>query len=224
MYPKAAGIIRMGPSLDVSHTYIPTGGLADRNYGLEYGIAFSNASQMGLSINYVFQQLTLDFNPIDASRYTPFRSGETYDWTAFSLGYASNPRKVFTYLVEATMGGFYNGNNFNLSGELNYRYQPYGNVSLRFDYNDLRLPGDFGQEKLFLVGPRIDLTFSDKIFLTTFIQYNNLLDNINLNARLQWRYQPASDIFLVYTENYLPGNLFSKNRALVFKATYWLNI
>lgn len=224
MYPNAPGIIRMGPELAFSHTYIPDGTLTDRSYGFEYGIAFNNASRIGMGFYYTFQQLTTDFNPIDASQYTSFLEGEQYDWTSFSLGYVSNPRKQFTYEVAATTGGFYNGNNFNLMGELGYRYQPYGNISLRFDYNNLRLPGNYGEEQLFLIGPRIDVTFSDKIFLTTFIQYNNLLDNINLNARLQWRYQPASDIFLVYTENYLPGNLFSKNRALVFKATYWLNI
>jgi hypothetical protein len=49
-------------------------------------------------------------------------------------------------------------------------------------------------------------------------------DNVGLNTRLQWRYKPASDFFIVYTENYLPENLVSKNRALVFKFTYWLNI
>lgn len=224
LYPRAQSIIRMGPALDLSHTYVPNEGLTDRNYGLTYGLSFNNAAELALSVNYVFQKLTLPFNPIDASRYTSFLKGEEYDWTAFGLSYRSNPRKLFAYRLEATTGGFYNGTNFNLSGELNYRYQPYGNISLRFDYNDLRLPGAYGQEQLFLIGPRIDLTFTDKIFLTTFIQYNNLLDNINLNARLQWRYQPASDLFLVYTENYLPGALFSKNRALVFKATYWLNI
>ena len=52
----------------------------------------------------------------------------------------------------------------------------------------------------------------------------DVFDNINLNARFQWRYQPASDLFIVYTENYLPADLFSKNRALVFKMTYWLNL
>jgi hypothetical protein len=224
MYPEMPGIIRMGPGLELSHTYLPDGTLTDRAYELDYSMEFNNASGMRVSANYVFQRLTTGFNPIDAGQYTSFRKGEEYNWTSFSLGYRSNPRKEFTYEIEATTGGFYNGNNFNLSGELGYRYQPYGNISLRFDYNNLRLPENYGEEQLFLIGPRIDVTFSDKIFLTTFIQYNNLLDNINLNARLQWRYQPASDIFVVYTENYLPGDLFSKNRALVFKATYWLNI
>ncbi|MFN4956239.1 MAG: hydrolase, partial [Cyclobacteriaceae bacterium] len=79
-------------------------------------------------------------------------------------------------------------------------------------------------EKLFLVGPRLDLTFTDKIFLTTFAQYNNLAENVNLNARFQWRYKPASDFFIVYTENYFSDTFRSKNRALVFKFTYWLNL
>ena len=223
-YPKSDAIVLMGPSLDASHTYIPGGTLTDRAYSLAYGFEFGNASELGFGYNYVFQKLPTDFNLIDASRFRSFLEGEEYDWQSFSVGYQSNPRKLFNYNVETTFGGFYNGTNFNLSGDLTYRYQPYGNISLRFDYNDLRLPDDYGQERLFLIGPRIDLTFSDKIFLTTFIQYNNVLDNINLNARFQWRYQPASDIFIVYTENYLPGNLNSKNRALVFKTTYWLNI
>jgi hypothetical protein len=47
---------------------------------------------------------------------------------------------------------------------------------------------------------------------------------VNLNARFQWRYKPASDFFIVYTENYLPQSLVSKSQALVFKFTYWLNI
>ncbi|MFK7925449.1 MAG: hypothetical protein AB8H47_26085, partial [Bacteroidia bacterium] len=62
------------------------------------------------------------------------------------------------------------------------------------------------------------------LFLTTYVQYNSLLNNVNLNARFQWRFQPASDFFIVYTENYLPDGFASKNRALVFKLTYWLNI
>ena len=136
----------------------------------------------------------------------------------------SNQRKVFRYSMGTTAGGFYNGENINFNGEVNFRYQPYGSVSVRFDYNELKLPDNFGREKLFVVSPRFDLTLTSKIFLTTFVQYNTLLDNVNLNARFQWRYKPASDFFVVYTENYLPETFGSKNRALVFKFTYWLNI
>ena len=223
-YPEKEAIIRMGPSFDLRHTYIPGGTLTDRNYELGYQFEFNNASSLGFSFSHVFQQLTNSFNLLDPELYTGFLEGEEYSWNAFAIEYNSNPRKAFFYQISSSFGGFYNGENFNLSGELTYRYQPYGNVALRFDYNDLRLPENFGQEQLFLIGPRIDLTFTDKIFLTTYVQYNNVFDNINLNARFQWRYLPASDLFVVYTENYLPQDLFSKNRALVFKLTYWLNL
>ena len=224
IYPEKESIIRMGPTFDFQHTYIPGGTLTDRSYTLGYQFAFNNASSLQVNYNYVFQKLTNSFNLLDPTQYTGFREGEEYNWNAYSIAYTSNPRKAFSYEISSSFGGFYNGENFNLSGELTYRYQPFGNIALRFDFNDLRLPENFGQEQLFLIGPRIDLTFTDKIFLTTYVQYNNLLDNINLNARFQWRYQPTSDLFIVYTENYLPEDLFSKNRALVLKLTYWLNL
>jgi hypothetical protein len=174
--------------------------------------------------NRVYQRLTNDFNPIDDEKYTNFLVSETFDWNSVYVGYQSDQRKLFNYEIRTSYGGFYNGTNWNIGGQLNYRYQPYGSLAIRYDFNDLRLPENYGKEKLFLIGPRLDLTFTDKLFFTTFVQYNNLADNINLNARFQWRYKPASDFFVVYTENYLPQHLKSKNRALVFKLTYWFNL
>lgn len=223
-YPQGDAIVSMGPSVNVEQTYIPGGTLTDRDYGLSYSFRLLNTSSLRIGYNYVFQRLTSSFNFIDPSRYTSFEAGEEYDWHAVSATYQSNTRQLFNFNLSSTYGGFYNGQNFNLSGELTYRYQPYGNISLRLDFNDLNLPDNYGQEQLFLIGPRIDLTFTDKIFLTTYYQYNNLLDNMNLNARFQWRFKPASDLFVVYTENYLPADFSSKNRALVFKVNYWINL
>jgi hypothetical protein len=85
-----------------------------------------------------------------------------------------------------------------------------------------------------LIGPKFDFSFSRKLFLTTYIQYNNQINNINSNIRLQWRYRPVSDLYIVYTNNYFAYNntednryvnaLQLKNRALVIKWTYWLNL
>lgn len=223
-YPDSKALISMGPSIDIEHTYIPGGSLTDKNYGLSYSFRFLNTSSFQFSYSYVYQRLTSSFNFIDPSRYTSFQAGEEYDWHAVTATYQSNTRQLFNFNLSSTIGGFYNGRNFNLSGELTYRYQPFGNIALRVDFNDLNLPENYGQEQLFLIGPRLDLTFTDKIFLTTYYQYNNLLDNMNLNARFQWRFKPASDLFIVYTENYLPMDFSSKNRALVFKMTYWMNL
>jgi hypothetical protein len=223
-YPKNSSVVTMGPAATVFQTYLPGGILSDRNYTLSYNFKFLNTATLLVSYNYIFQRLTQDFNPIDKSRFTNFLISENYEWQNIGVAIQTNTRKIINFNGQSTYGGFYNGTNLNVRGELSVRYQPYGNVSLRVDYNDLKLKEGYGSEKLFLIGPRVDVTFTDKIFLTTYFQYNNLLDNMNLNARFQWRYKPASDFFIVYTENYLPSTFGSKNRALVFKFTYWLNL
>lgn len=224
-FPKAEKLVFMGPKGDYSETYLPDGTLTDRVYALSYSFNFLNTSAIELSANHVFQKLTNNFSLADASIFESFQKNEEYKWNTVSLAYKSSTIKKVNYAIETLYGGFYNGTNFNISGQLNARYQPIGNISLLVDYNDLKLPESYGgAEKLFLIGPRIDLTLTKKIFLTTYVQYNNLLDNVNINGRFQWRYSPASDFFIVYTENYFANNFNSKNRALVFKLNYWLNL
>ena len=86
------------------------------------------------------------------------------------------------------------------------------------------MPDPYNDAEFFLVGPKLDLTFTDKIFFTTFVQYNNQAKNLNINSRFQWRFKPVSDFFIIYTDNYLPENMMVKNRALVVKINYWLNL
>jgi hypothetical protein len=223
MYPKGTSVINHGPQLNVVVSTLPTGTMTDQQVNTSYNINFQNTSAIEITHNHIYQRLTNPFNPINPD-LANYQVGDEHRWNNGTIEYASDQRKTFRYNLETTFGEFYNGTNVNVNGEINYRYQPYGSISVRFDYNDLRLPSGYGKEKLFIVSPRMDLTFTDKLFLTTFMQYNTLADNVNLNARFQWRYKPASDFFVVYTENYLPQTFASKSRALVFKFTYWLNI
>jgi hypothetical protein len=121
-----------------------------------------------------------------------------------------------------------------LSGTIGYRFQPFVSLSGAVTYNDLGLPQPWGRTTFWLVGPRVDVTFTNTLYLTTYIQYNEQGQNLNVNARVQWRYRPASDVFLVWTDNYMPnylqpgqnipGLFTEKNRAIVLKWTYWWNL
>jgi hypothetical protein len=73
------------------------------------------------------------------------------------------------------------------------------------------------------VGPRLDLTFTENLFFTTFVQYNNQVENLNVNMRFQWRFAPVSDLFIVYTENSYPAGMRTKDRGIVIKLSYWIN-
>ncbi len=224
LFPKSAKIANMGPFIDINFTNISGWRNRDKNFTTGYGINFTNTSRLEFSYTNSFQKLTRDFNPIGDETYDSFLNGESFIWDRALFNYTSDQRFRFTYQIGGSLGSFYNGDNSNVNGLISYRFQPYGSFSVRFDYNDISLPGNFGNEALFLVGPKLDVTFTDKMFLTAFAQYNNVAENVNLNTRFQWRFKPASDFFVVYTENYLSDNFRNKNRALVLKLTYWFNI
>ena len=53
---------------------------------------------------------------------------------------------------------------------------------------------------------------------------NSQIRNVNLNCRFQWRFRPMSDLFIVYSDNYVSDDFKEKNRAFVIKFVYWLGI
>ena len=121
-------------------------------------------------------------------------------------------------------GQFFNGTRLNTSSTINFRTQPWGNFGITYNYNKVDLPGEFGEADLHLFRTNVQISFSNSMFLTSSLQFNSQSENYNFFTRFQWRYRPMSDIFLVYTDNYEMNGLGIKNRQVVFKATYWLNL
>ncbi|HEY4654729.1 MAG TPA: DUF5916 domain-containing protein [Cyclobacteriaceae bacterium] len=187
-----------------------------------YMITFRSRSTLSgwVSPNYV--KLLRPFDPTNTGGDT-LATGSEYRWMEYGAEYFSKPQSLFTFSASVQFGGYFNGDRFRLTTEAGYRFQPYVKIGIRSTYNDIVLPEPMEHVDLWLVGPRIDVTMTNKLFFTAFAQYNEQQDNFNLNTRFQWRYRPASDFFIVYTDNYLPGGVV-KNRSLVLKLTYWWNI
>ncbi|MEO0472220.1 MAG: hypothetical protein AAF206_21520, partial [Bacteroidota bacterium] len=229
-YPKKGAINLHGPALSYSLiTTDSTFSRTDQRIRLRYEINFTNTARLNVNLNQDYTFLFSEFDP-SRSGLTPLPEGSAYNYMNVSASYNSDRRKVFNFFTRANAGEYFNGSRYGLSGRLTYRIQPFGTLAIGYDYNQIRLPNLLtGQDttvNLFLIGPRIELTFTRNIFLSTFIQYNNQLNNLNINTRFQWRYKPVSDFFLVYTDNYSPDglNLAVRNRAIIAKLTYWLNL
>ena len=223
IYPENPRIIQKGPSFEGRLFAQPGDGLTDRNFVGIYEWRYANTSRFNFGAGYEYIYLFQDFDP-SRTGATPLPGGRGYGYWRGGAEYRSDERKRFNTGLEMEVGEFFNGYAYSLSGNLLYRYQPFGSIDLRFSYQYIDLPGPYASKALFLIGPRIDFTFSKSVFLTTFLQYNDQIDNINVNARLQWRFAPVSDFFLVYTDNYDSKEFGVKNRAVVAKVTYWLNI
>ncbi len=223
-YPEGSRHInRHGPGIDYKHFWDTEGRNTDRVMELYWvwELLANDALRLSLDYNYIFLQDDFDPSRSDA---TPLPAGTAYEFWAFRMRYRSDPRKRLRFRLEPSYGQYYNGSRLSLQGNASLRFQPYVSVSLQFSYNRIRLPGPYASADLLLLGPRLDITFTKKLFLTAFMQYNNQLDNVNFNIRFQWRYQPVSDFYVVYTDNYAASDFGNKNRALVLKWTYWFNL
>jgi hypothetical protein len=222
-YPsKSERIISHGPGARFNAIFDPEFNLTDRETELSYTIEWQNKSQLSVTVDEEFVELGRDFDPTNTGG-EKLAAGDQFHWKSARTGFTSDARKLFNYALNTGIGGYYNGNRWYVNGLINYRVQPYGSIGMAMNYNNISLPVPYNSAKLILVGPTLDITFTDKVFLSTFVQYNNQIDNLNMNIRFQWRFAPVSDLFIVYTGNSYTENFANKNRGLVVKLSYWFN-
>ncbi len=195
--------------------------LIAKTFDLNYNFSFINSSTLQLTFKHEDVNLLYPFGFTEDN--DPLPSG-LYHFDYGEIKYQSDNRRVVNIRSGFRYGGFYNGTRLETSLAANYRAQPWGNFSVNFIYNDLRFPGIYGRQPLFLLGPKAEVSFSRNLFWTTFFQYNTQRDNFNINSRIQWRYLPMSDLFIVYSDNYMVENFGPRNRTLVLKLNYWLNL
>ena len=87
--------------------------------------------------------------------------------------------------------------------------------------NSITLPqGDFTTK---LASTRLTYTFTPRMFVGGFLQYNSTRAVLSTNVRLRWEYQPGSELFVVYNDQRDTelGRSFPllENRAFIVKLT-----
>jgi hypothetical protein len=223
-FPVGTKILSHGPVLTAAHFFNTNFKQTDYEDYVGYKITFRNQSTFLAWAAYDYVKLLSPFDPTNSGKDS-LDAGTKHSWYAYGAEFVSKPQSIFTYGFSARYGGYYaDGTRLTVTNDVGFRIQPYASLAVSTSYNDIRLGEPWGKTTFWLVGPRLDITLTNKLFFTAFAQYNEQRENVNLNTRLQWRYRPASDIFIVYTDNYLPENMAVKNRALVVKFTYWWNI
>ncbi len=209
-------IVLWSPSRDFKNT--------DYDFLTRYEAQFKNQSQFSFEIANSFTFLFDDFDPSGKDNAVPLPGDRGYHYNSVGFEYQSDMRRLFSYGVETSVGRFFNGKRFSVEGMMTMRFQPKAFLSILLNYDQLDFPQPYSSANIWLVSPKIDITFSKSIFWSTLIQYSNQRDNLGFNSRLQWRFAPLSDLFVVYTDNYFVNSFMPKNRSVNLKLTYWLNI
>lgn len=196
----------------------------DHNRRLEYTMELKKQDQLAFTIRDQYIFLSSAFDPTRSENGIPLPSDEWYNFNEWSLEYQSNVARLFNFSSEVSYGSFFNGTRFSVKGTTQFRVQPKLAMSLLWDYNQIRLPNPYPSANIILVSPKIELTLNKKLFWSTLVQYSNQTENLGINSRLQWRFAPLSDLFLVYNDNYYTREFGPVYRSINLKLTYWLSL
>ena len=68
---------------------------------------------------------------------------------------------------------------------------------------------------------RATYTITPRMFVSGLLQYNSARTSVGSNLRFRWEYQPGSELFVVYTDDYdsdpRANAAVLRNRAIVVK-------
>ncbi len=190
-----------------------------------FEIRYLNQSQLQFRQNIKRDYLYNEFDPTRTEGAIKLPANEFYNYTDYEISFNSPDRNLFSIRSNIQFGDFFNGSKFSIGNNFKYRVQPYFNASLKINFDSIKLPDPYPSKDIWLISPKFEFTFSKKTFWTTFIQYTNQSENLGINSRLQWRFAPLSDLYLVYNDNYFTtGSIEPQYRSINLKFTYWLNL
>ncbi len=197
----------------------PNGSLNESQNNFGYDFEYKNTSRLVLLGRY--RKVNLMFpTSLLGSDYAPLPIDD-YSFSSFEFRYRADSRKKFSWDTNVSYGNFFNGTRLRANIKGTYRIQPWGNFGLSYNFNDIKLKEGFGADKIHLIRFNGDISFSNKIAFKNVVQYNSLSENLSVFSRVQWRYKPMSDIYLIFNENHGLEGMGIKNRSIVLKMTHW---
>jgi hypothetical protein len=196
----------------------------DRGTQLGYELNFKNRSEMVFTFENQFIVLQNPFDPIRTG-IRSLKARSEHRWNSINLEYDSKPQSLFTYALKSSYGGYFqDGKRWLFFSEMSYRFQPYVELNTLVSYNHIELEEPWGSNGFWLLGVKSNFTFTRNIFFSNLYQYNEQQKLWNFNSRFQWRYKPASDIFLVFNSSDTRMLTPNRNWNLTLKINYWINL
>ncbi|MGH9461431.1 MAG: hypothetical protein ACRD1X_09455, partial [Vicinamibacteria bacterium] len=184
--------------------------LETRVGGLSYNMGFQDGGVFSVNYDDTYELLT---EPFEISDGVVIPIGE-YDFGEARVRYQSNVSAPLSGDIQFGSGSFWSGDRKSVSGGLRVRFSEHIAVSGSFERNSVDLPE--GAFVTHLGGMNLDWSFTPRMFLNAFVQYNSDTDTWLSNVRFNLIHHPLSDIFVVWNETRGPDTTV---RSLIVKYT-----
>jgi hypothetical protein len=179
--------------------------------GFTFGTLFMNTAEVRAWVNSTFERLDESFDIGPVLSVAP----GVYQFEDTGLSIDSNGSAALSGGFQVRAGEFWTGSQRTGSANVRYRFSGHLAASATVSRSYVELPeGSFTGD---LVGMRLDWSFTPRMFLNAFVQYNGEADAWLSNIRFNLIHRPLSDIYVVWNETRLPGGT---RRALLLKYTH----
>jgi len=179
------------------------------------GPTFSDGGTFEAGVDWNYEFLP---EPFQVSPEVVIPPGE-YRFRQESASFSSDRSRAVSGTATYRGGQFYSGTIRGMAGSLRLRVDEHLAGSTSYEYNDIDTPQ--GRFATTLASFRVDCSFSTKMFLNAFVQYNSAARSWLTNVRYRLNYRPLSDVYLVYTETRTNGR--QTQRTVVLKHTLLLS-
>ncbi len=214
--PRLRGIQEANPYVEVDYVADPSGPLQTRDIEVGLNTLFQPDGEFKLAFADRFDRLDKPFSVI-AGRTI---SAGSYSFRDVTASYVSSQSRKVYGTAGVTTGSYYDGTRTTLNGSVTFR--PRYDMSLEATYQHNALSLASGDANADVSGLRIRYAKSTTLFGSAFAQYNTQTRTFVTNARLDWRWAPLSDVYLVYTDRQNTLLDVRNERSIALKITRML--
>jgi hypothetical protein len=144
-----------------------------------------------------------------------------YAFTDGEVSFATSRARTLSWTGGVRTGGFWHGSRDGVSGGVRVRMNEKVAASATMSRDLVKLAGQSFTTDLLQL--RLDTSFSTRMFLNAFVQYNGVTRDVSSNVRFDFIHHPLSDLFVVYNETRPTGTGLPPSRSLTVKLTHLLS-
>ena len=200
-------VIRSGSPFiqEVSHgleftrwEFLDTGRIQSQEIKADF---FSSRSRAGdfarIDISYETEGLLDGEQPLDSLGIN-IPAGE-YSFRRIGTFIRTAQHRKWDFQLRIEDGGFFNGDRFEVRPEFGWTPNEHFRVSFRYSFNKFDFPGVSAISRQMTL--ENEISFNSKLSLVTLAQYDNISDDIGINARFRYNLSAGQDIWFVLNHN-----------------------
>ncbi|MGI9204595.1 MAG: carbohydrate binding family 9 domain-containing protein [Woeseiaceae bacterium] len=178
--------------------YLDTGNIQSQEIQADFFSMRSRAGDFGrIDVSFQTEGLLEGEQPLDDLGIIIPAGEYSFERVGSFIRSADYREWSFEFRIED--GGFFNGDRFQVRPEIEWTPNEHFNISFRYDHNKYDFPGVSAITRQMTL--ESEISFNSQLSLVTLAQYDNISDDIGINARLRYNLSAGQDIWFVINHN-----------------------